>query len=98
MSFNDCVFSLQIYFIEPATRKSCSSKSLVYFYVMDTVSHRTNYISFSAGLSGTFWSDTCLCTLIFLRNISMLRFLNNKICLKNTEHYYMSQDMGEGIV
>lgn len=84
MSFNDCVFSLQIYFIEPTTRKSCSSKSLVYFYLMDTVSHRTNYIFLSVGLSDTFWPDRCI--LIFLRNISMLRFLNTKICLKKILH------------
>lgn len=54
MNLDDCVFPLQVYFIEPIARNSyTSTKSLVYFYLTDTMSHITDYISLSAGFSET---------------------------------------------
>lgn len=54
MNFDDCVFPLEVYFMGPtAKNSSISLKPLVYFYVMDTMSHVTD-ISLSAGLLETF--------------------------------------------
>lgn len=55
MSSDDYVFPLLGYLTEATAGKSCiSSKSLVYFYLMDIMSHITDYISLSSGLLKTF--------------------------------------------